>query len=38
MAVQEPGSLPLPPGLGALPSGAPAPDWVKAVHEARRGR
>jgi len=38
VVVEEPGSMPLPPTWGTLPSGAPAPDWVKALHEARRGR
>ena len=38
VAVEEPGSMPLPATWRALPSGAPAPDWVKALHEARRGR
>ncbi len=37
-AAEEPRSLPLPKLWQRLPSGAPAPDWVKALHEARRGR
>jgi hypothetical protein len=28
----------LPEAWQRLPSGAPAPNWVAAVHEARRGR
>ena len=37
-ATEEPRSLEVPEGWRTLPSGGPAPDWVKAVHEAREGR
>jgi excisionase family DNA binding protein len=37
-ATEEPRSLPMPREWQALPSGRPAPDWVKALDEARGGR
>lgn len=37
-ATEEPRSLPVPAAWRTLPSGEPAPDWVKAVHEMRAGR
>ena len=35
---QEPEMAELPEAWQRLPSGAPAPNWVAAVHEARQGR
>lgn len=37
-AINRPRSLPMPEAWRTLPSGAPAPDWVEALHEAREGR
>lgn len=34
----EPEMAELPKAWQRLPSGAPAPNWVAAVHEARQGR
>lgn len=36
-AVEEPHSLPVPEEWKYLPSGRPAPDWVKLVHRSRQG-
>lgn len=38
LALEEPSSLPLPEAWRQSPTGEPAPDWVKALHESRRGR
>jgi excisionase family DNA binding protein len=35
---EEPHSVGLPPEWRYLPSGRPAPDWVKLVHRSREGR
>jgi hypothetical protein len=35
---EEPEMAELPETWRQLPSGAPAPNWVAAVHEARQGR
>lgn len=37
-ATEEPRSLPTPHEWQTLPSGRPAPDWVKALDAARGGR
>lgn len=37
-ATEEPRSLPLPERWRRFDSGRPVPDWVKALHESRRGR
>lgn len=38
LLVTRPDSLPLPDAWKRLPSGLPAPDWVGALDDARRGR
>jgi excisionase family DNA binding protein len=37
-AATEPGSLEVPAGWRRFDSGRPQPDWVRALHESRRGR
>lgn len=36
--IEEPRMLDLPERLRRFDDGSPVPDWVRAIHDARRGR